>query len=420
MTDQVSMAELPSWLRDNLGSSHPQAERERDKLCSEIGRAIDSLRDLCTQLARKAEQDMETKRDNRAQYRAAKAITRLATILPDMCKDFNIPEQKNSVNLRNLQRDTSKLASEAARTREEWLRQIRPYHILDMMTLGGNIDKLRRLSDELHAFLMGRGTVLRSLEEIDGKLDSLTKLQAAKELAMSQRKAVEERIDDAERTDETLRAQLKTIRANPKMMRFLQYDSELRKLRGELLRTGFSRLGRPIKKLTSISERGDYPLPIEVREAAREYVIKPFATFLSEGDGYPRLKSLMQALSASVSSGKLALKQREAKKVIERSDQVVAENSLAQIHANAKKAKLTYDQCLSDPETEALVQQLREIRKKGKANKNSLDELRRELERAVANEHQAEEQINALVKEIQGLAKKLTGSEMMLQLAQAA
>ncbi|HXZ90759.1 MAG TPA: hypothetical protein VEG61_06835 [Candidatus Dormibacteraeota bacterium] len=419
MTDQIPTAKLPSWMRNTLGSNLSQAERERDKLTSEIGRATDSLRDFCSQLARKAEQDMETKRDNRAQYRAAKAIARLTAILPDMCKDFNVPEQKKSVNLRNLQRDTSKLASEAARTREEWLRQIRPYHILDMMTLGGNIDKLRRLSEELHTFLMGRGALLRSLEEIDGKLESLNKLQAAKELAMSQRKMVEERIEEAERTDQTLRNQLKSIRANPKMIRFLEFDSELRKLRSELLRTGFSRLGRPIKKLISISERGDYPLPIEVRETAREYVSKPFATFLSEGDGYPRLKSLMRALSASVSSGKLALKQREAKKVIERSDQVVAEDSLAQTHANARKAKLAYDQCLSDPETEVLVGQLREVRKKGKANKNSREELRAELERAVANEHQAEEQINALVKEIQSLAKKLTGSEMTLQLAQS-
>jgi len=420
MTDQVSAAKVPSWLRNNLGSSLTQAERERDKLSSEIGRAIDSLRDFCSQLGRKAEQDMETKRDNRAQYRAAKAIARLTAILPDMCKDLSIPEHKDSTNLRNLQRDTSKLASEAARTREEWMRQIRPYHILDMMTLGGNIDKLRRLSDELHAFLMGRGSLLRSLEEIDVKLESLTKLQAAKEAAMSQRRAVEEKITEAERTDETLRAQLKSIRASPKMVRFLEFDSELRNLRSELLRTGFSRLGRPIKKLISISERGDYPLPIEVRETAREYATKPYATFLSEGDGYPRLKSLMQALSASVSSGKLALKQREAKKVIERSDQVVAEDSLAQIHESARKAKLAYDQCLSDAETEALVQQLRQIRKKGKANKNSLDELRGELDRAVSNENQAEGQINSLVKEIEGLAKKLTGSEMKLQLAPSA
>jgi len=418
MTDQVPTTKLPGWLRSNLGSSLSQAERERDKLTSEIGRAMDSLRDFCKQLGTKAEQE-ETKRDNRAQYRAAKAIVRLTTILPDMGKDFTIPEQKNSTTLRNLQRGTSKFASDAARTREEWLRQIRPYHILDMMTLGGNIDKLRRLSDELHNFLMGRGAILRSLEEIDGKLESLTKLQVAKDSATAQRKAEEERIAEAERTDQTLRAELKTVRTNPKVVRILEFDSELRRLRDELLRTGFSRLGRPIKKLISISERGEFPLPIEVRETAREYANKPFATFLSEANGYPRLKKLMQALSASVSSGKLSLKQREAKKVTERSDQVVAADSLAQIHANAKKAKAAYDECLTDPETKTLVEQLRQIRRRGKANKDSLDELRSDLQRAVTNEHQAEEQITALVKEIQGLAKKLTGNELTLQLPAA-
>jgi hypothetical protein len=417
MTDQVPVANLQSWLRIALGSGLSQAERERDKLTSEIERAVNSLRDFCSQLAGKAEQDMETKRDNRAQYRAAKAIARLTAILPEMCKDFTVPEQRNSTNLRNLQRDTSKLASEAARTREEWLRQIRPYHIIDMMTLGGNIDKLRRLGDELHTFLMGRGTLLRSLEDIDAKLESLTKLQAAKDLAASQRKNVEEKIKEAAQADETLRSQLQSVRANQKMVRFLEIDSELRKLRSELLRTGFSRLGRPIKKLISISERGDYPLPTEVRETAREYARKPFTTFLSEGDGYPRLKSLMEALSGAVSSGKLALKQREAKKVIERSEQVVTENSLSQIHESARKTKVAYDQCLSDNETETLVQEQREIRKKGKANRTLLEEYRAELERAVENESQTEEEISSLLREIQGLARKLTGTDLTLQLA---
>ena len=417
MTDRVPTADLPDWLRDALGSNLSQAEREREKLTSEIGRGVDSLRDFCSQLARKAEQDMETKRDNRAQYRASKAVARLTTILPDMCKDFIIPEQKNSNNLRNLQRETSKLASEAARTREEWLRQIRPYYIIDMMTLGGNIDKLRRLSDELHNFLMGRGAVLRSLEDIDQKLEALSKLQAAREATLAQRKIVEERIKESEQTDETLRKRLKDVRVNQKMMRFLEIDAELRKLRSELLRTGFSRLGRPIKKLISISERGDYPLPIEVREAAREYARKPFTTFLSEEDGYPRLKSLMEALSGAVSSGKLALKQREAKKVIERSERVVRENSLSQIHETARKSKLAYDQCVADTETGALVQEQREIRKKGKANHALLLELRAGLERAIENEHQADEQIASLLKEIQSLARKLTGSDVTLHLS---
>jgi len=67
MTNQVAVSKLQDWLRKSLGSNLSQAERERDKLVSEIKRGVDSLKGFCDQLIRKAEQDMETKRDNRAQ-----------------------------------------------------------------------------------------------------------------------------------------------------------------------------------------------------------------------------------------------------------------------------------------------------------------------------------------------------------------
>jgi hypothetical protein len=405
-------------MRHSVSSSLTQAEREREKLVSEIGRGVNSLREFCAQLAHKAEQDMEAKRENRPQFRAAKAVARLTTIIPGMCKDFNIPTTRESTSLRGLQRETSKLASEATRTREEWLRQIRPYYILDMMTLGGNIDKLRRLGDELHNFLMGRGALLRSLEELDEKLSSLKKSQASKEIATSQRHLIEEKLAETNRTGSSLKAQFDDIRRNPKIAQFLEIDVELRKLRSELIRTGFSRLGRPMKKLMSISERGDYALPVDVRESAKEYVRKPFATFLTEEDGYPRLKSVMSALSRAVSTGKLALKAREAKKVVERSEQIVSGNSLKKIHENARERKRVYDELLADPATAALVQQLKDLRKKGRENHALREEFKTELQRALDNEKRSDEQIHTILREIETFSRKVSGEDLRLQLSQ--
>jgi hypothetical protein len=417
MRNQVQVANLQDWLRKFLSNDVSQAERERDKLLAEIARALDSIAQFCGQLSGKAEQDMESKRDHRAQYRAAKAVARLTSIIPEMCKDFGVPTANDSTSLRNLQRETSKLASDAARTREGWLRQIRPYYIIDMMTLGGNIDKLRRLGDELHNFLIGRGSILRSLEELNEKLDSLSKIKALKDSASSQRRSVERRIGETEQVDRSLRDQVEAIRENPKIKEYVQVDAELRALRSELIHTGFSRLGRPLKKLISISERGDYPLPVDVREGAKEYIKKPFATFLAEESSYPRLKSVMLALSRGVSSGKLALKQREAKKVIERTEQVVSENSLAKIHEKSKERKRTYDKFLADQETADLVRRLRDLRQKGRANRNAQGELRAELRRAIENERRYDEQANSLLKDIEAFSRKLSGADVELQLS---
>ena len=416
MTDQVSTSELLEWLRRSLSSELSQAERERDKLTAEITHALNSVNDFCGQLSRKAEKDMESKRENRAQYRAAKAVSRLAAIIPEMCKDFSVPTEKNSSAIRNLQRETSKLATEASRTRETWLRQIRPYYIIDMMTLGGNIDKLRRLSDELHNFLQGRGTLLRSMEDLTQKLDSLSKLRGWKDAASSQTQSVKEKLTETEQLNSSLRNQVHEIRQNPKVKEYMQLDSELRALRSDLIRTGFSRLGRPLKKLNSLSERGDFPLPIDVRESAREYARKPFATFLREETGYPRLKAVMSALAKAVSSGKLALKQREANKVTERTDQVVSKDSLAKIHERSLEAKRRYDQLIADTETAALVNKLRKLRQEGKSNRARHEELIAELQRTTSNEKRLEEQIESSLRDIEAFSRKQTETDVKVQL----
>ena len=400
-----------------MSSELSHAERERDKILSEVARALELLPQNCSQLSHKAEEDMEMKRDNRAEYRAAKAVVRLTGIITDMCQSITIGSSKDSGSLRNLQREISKLASDAARSREEWLRQIRPYYIIDMMTLGGNVDKVRRLGEELHNFLMGRGSLLRSLEELNEKLDSLTKLRGSMESTVSQRQSLEQRIEETEQRERKLRAEVGGIRENPKMKEYVQIDSELRELRSELLRTGFSRLGRPLKKLISISERGEYPLQIDVRESAKEYAKKPFTTFLKEEDGYPRLKGVMSALSNAVSGGKLALKQREAKKVIERNEQVVGGESLAKIHSKAKELKHTHDGLLVDRETADLVQRLKEVRQNGRTNHTLQKELRTDLRRTLENERRLDEQIGLLLREIEVFVRKFSGTTPRLQLA---
>ena len=315
MAEQVPISKLNDWLRKSLSSELAQAERERDKVTSEISRALESITQTCSQLSEKATRDMEEKRENRAEYRAAKAVVRLTALISDMCKLIVITESNDNASLRTLQRQTSKVASDAAVARQDWLRQIRPYYIIDMMTLGGQIDKVRRLGEALHTYLVGRGTLLRSLEELNEKLNSLSKLQLSKESASSQRISLEQRITETEQEEQRLRAGAQEIRENPRMKEYIHVDSELRALRSELLRTGFSRLGRPLRKLISISERGDYPVPLDVREQAKEYAKKPFTTFLKEEDGYPHLKAVLRALSNAVSSGKLHLNNEKPRKL---------------------------------------------------------------------------------------------------------
>jgi ribosomal protein S8 len=416
MNEQVPVSRLQDWIKKSLSSELAQAEREREKITSELSRALESISQMCNQLSQKAERDME-KRENRAEYRAAKAVVRLTEVISGMRQSIVFPSSKDTVSLRNLQRQASKIGSDAAAARQEWLRQIRPYYIIDMMTLGGQIDKVRRLGEELHTFLVGRGSLLRSLEELNAKLSSLSKLELSKESTSTQRQSLELRLQEVEQEEQKLRSDAQKIRENPRMKEYFAVDQELRTLRGELVRTGFSRLGRPLRKLISVSERGDYPLPIDVREKAKEYANKPFTTFLKEDDAYPHLKAVLTALSNAVSTGKIALKQREAKKVLERTQQAVEGGFLMDLQTKSKSLKHTYDQLLADPEATALVQQLRELRKKGRANHTVRVELQNELQRTVDLETKLAEQIALQLKNIEAFVKELAGTSPKLELA---
>ncbi len=412
---QVEIEELEEWLRHTLASRISQAEKERDKLLAEIVKSLNALPEYCKQLSKKAEQDMESKHDNRAQYKAAKTLSRLTTLIADICKSVNLTSERDTVSLRALQRELSKTASEGAHIRGEYLNQIRPFYIIDTMTLGGNVDKLRRLSDELHNFLMGRGGVLKSFEDLDEKLKSINKIRSTRDSISAQRKTVEEKLAEVTNTDELLRKQVDQIRQNQKMREYIRIDEELRNLRVELLRTGFSRLGRPLRKLASLSERGSYPLPLEVRESTKEYLRRPFMTFINEQEGYPKLKSVMSALSHAVSSGKLALKQREAKKVTDRSEEVVSHNSLLAIQTNAKDLKQKYDKFMIDPETASLVEEMKSLRQKGRANLKLKNDLDDELRRTGEIETKANDQISVLTEEIEDFSSKLAGVEVKVQ-----
>ena len=413
--NSVQTSQLREWLQKSLSTKISQAERERDKIVAEISKALISIPEFCSQLSRKAEEDMETKRENRAQFKSAKALGRLTTIIPDMCKSVTIPQAKDSVSLRTLQREISKLASDGSRVRADWLRHIRPFYIIDMMTFGGNIDKLRRLGEELHAHLQGRGLILRSFEQLDEKLKALEKLQTIKDSVTAQRETIAKRLADAESEEKSLRAEINQIKQNRKMKEYIAVEGQLRTLRVELLRIGFSRLGRPLRKLVSVSERGDYPIAIDIRDSLKEYIKKPFTTFLKENDGYPQLKRILTTLSAAVESGKMALKPREAKKVSDRSEDIVSGNSLASIHIQAKELKRTYDQHLADPEVASQVLRLRELRQRGRSNHGLQVELRAEAQRVSESERKAAEQITNLVEDIEQFSSKLTGVSVNIQ-----
>jgi hypothetical protein len=148
---------------------------------------------------------------------------------------------------------------------------------------------------------------------------------------------------------------MESLVGNPKIAELRKIDNRMRELRGELLASGFRRLGRPLRKLEAMAGRGEYPMAPEVREKLSEYLKRPFTTFIHEKDGYPSLKSVLKDMRQAVERKKLLLKQREERKVLERVDNVADKGSLDKVHHEATRLLSERRKYLQDPECRELV-----------------------------------------------------------------
>jgi hypothetical protein len=354
MEPAVRVDELEPWLKDALRVQISNVDKAIEKAKSDVDSQVSSLKEVAVDLIAKSERDMEKKTD-RAAYKAAKAVGRMCLELQDLLA-VNVPQDCHSYEgLKQFSDTTAKLATNALNVRNRWIGHIRPYYILDTMSLNASIDKLRRLGEHAWGLFGKDGGLLRRLEEIHTRVEKIQELVKSTEKQVAERNRVADeagslapRILEAER-------QMESVAGNPKIAELRKIDNRLRELREELLASGFRRLGRPLRKLEAMAGRGEYPMAPEVREKLAEYLKRPFATFIHEDDGYPYLKSVLRDMRKAVERRKLVLKQREERKVFERIDNVVEKNSLDRIHHEATVLLSERRKYLQDPECSELV-----------------------------------------------------------------
>jgi len=349
MEDTVSPKELDAWVREALRVQINTAEKAARKARSDVDAQVASLKEVVTDLLRKSEKASTEKRDDRAAYKAARAVGRMCLELQDLLSASLPGDPQSYEGLKQFSDVTARLANDSARIRDKWVRHIRPYYILDMISLSSGIDKLRRLGDQTWEVFSKEGSMLHRLEEIHSKVQKIDELERSLRQQLDERNQVIEEIKRLEPQISEAEHLIESLATDPKIAGLKKTDNRLKELRGELLTSGFRRLGRPLRKLEAMASRGEYPVPPEVREKLSEYLKRPFTTFIHEAEGYPFLKSVLRSMRNAIERRKLLLKQREERKVLERIENVTEKGILDRIHREATALLTERRRYLQDP-----------------------------------------------------------------------
>jgi hypothetical protein len=418
MEDVVRPDELESWLRDTLRTQIVSTNKAIEKNKTDIEAQVSSLKEVALDLTTKSEKDSTEKRNDRAVYKAARAVNRMCLELQELLTAHSSADPHSYEGLKQFSDATTRLSSDAAKVRERWIGQVRPYYILDMMSLNASIDRLRRLGEQAWELFSKDGSLLRGIEEAHTRVQKIQDLEKSMQKQMAECKhltdeagSISPQIADAER-------QIELLVATPEIAELRKIDGRMRELRGDLLTVGFRRLGRPLRKLEAMAARGEFPMAPEVRDKLAEDLKRPFTTFIHEEDGYPSLKSILKNMEQAIERKKLLLKQREERKVLERIDNVAEKNSLDGIHQEATKLLRERKTHLQDPTCLELVRTYRQKKQELKGLQAQNTDLERRSKLLSEKTETLRESLVQFTKDTEQLIEKLTKKPVKIELEQ--
>jgi len=412
----ISLNQLEPWLSKELEEYFRTIDKETSSFQKNLDLALRDLKETCDDILKKSERDMVERKKEPAFYRAARAANRMSREISDTLSATVVRADRSYQGLKNFHDDVEKLLTSASRTRDEWVSQIRPYYILDMMSLNGSIDKLKRLTNSLREFQSKKAPTLRAVEEIYAKITQIEELRREDEASNQTIVDLKKRLSEIEEASIDKRNAYRKIMEDQRIRTLLETERRLIELRGELTSSGLSHLGRPLRKFLSTVERGEFFLQPEYKQPITDYLNAPLRTFLKEKEGYPVLKMILSNVQKVVQDKKLGIREKKAKKVLAQIDAIVNKNSLDRIYAQGSRLIAQRREELANPSVSEMYRQRVLIRKELAELKRRKSEILKRIQGIEEEAKMREGQIREHMMLIERRVKEATGKQITINM----
>ncbi len=420
MSDQemsISLNQLEGWLHKELEEYFRATNKERSSFQRTLDLALRDLRDACNDILKKSEKDMIERKREPAFYRAARAANRMSREISETLSAAAVKADSSYQGLKNFYEDVEKLFASASKTRDQWTPQIRPYYILDMISLNGSIDRLKRLINNLREFQSKKVPTLKAVEEIHAKIAQIEGLRREDETSNRMIIDLKNRLTEIEDALIEKQNAYQKIIGDQRIRRLLETERRLIELRAELTASGLSHLGKPLRKLLSAIERGEFFLSPEYKQSIVDYLNAPLHTFLKEEEGYPVLKMVLLNVQKAIQDKKLGIDEKKARKVLAQIEAIVDKHSLDRILEEGRRLIAQRKEELANKNVLEMYRERVSMRKELGELKRRKGEILKHMdgieEEARTRERQMREQLILIEKRIE----EATGKQITINIA---
>ncbi len=363
----TTSTEAKHWLENQtttvLTPVHAQAKKLRD----DMDLQIQALSDVSKQLFDVSNKEIEKR--NMKLYNRARALNKLARLFLDRFKKLAPPEDVSYDTINRYSTETQKVLMVTDIDLKNWFPRISPFFIMDRRKFLQIYEKAKQSYNNLNDYLTKEYIKTKTLEEALHQLNDLqsiekqlSNLQEDKDSIKNERMPLEQEISELEQKI----ADLTTAGPIDKLN---LVNQEIENLNNEL-KNNLRHLQKPFIKMQALATSGGGGgiTPDELQKI-NQYLENPFEALVTEPDGYPTLKGILEKLQGMLEKDTLKLKSDKQRKAEQLAEEILKNDSLATVQVRCAEMAAKRNSLVASAKMDEIKQNISQYQ-------DQLDQLR--------------------------------------------
>jgi predicted nucleic acid-binding Zn-ribbon protein len=376
---QIPLADLKEWLQRETAPLIKPLKDKGKSLLDEIKGRLDDVREMGDRIF--VNSDKEMQKGSPKTYRCAKAANKMSKNISNIISQVVISDDISYENFRLLLVDLKKAFAAIEYERRVWYPRISPYFILDRRKLDITIKRAEDSIRELRSFLFQKYVKAKTAENTLTVIDKLSQQLEEAETIQKRRRQTETSIKLLEKRIQENEHKIGLIQNKAELNELSSLEDKIRDLR-EKVKYNLRHLQKPFYKMKNLARSSQVALPPDEARKLEQYMNDPFEALISEEEGHPMLKRILQRVDDAIRSGKLKLKAARLRKAREQIDNIFKKDSLNPLQHEckvtiSKRKQLLTSQTVATTRRE--LEQLQALLQNLKREKKSIDSKMRSL-----------------------------------------
>lgn len=373
-TQFQSTLEVKRWLEDQTATTITPVQTQAKKLKDDMNTALQTVEDISKLLLENSAKEIEKR--NMKTYNRARALNKLAHLFLDRLKKISPPEQISYDTVSRYTQETQKVIMVTEIDIRNWFPRISPFFIMDRRKFLAVYEKAKQTYNALNDFVTKEYIKTKTLEEtflLINELQTVEKqliaIQEEKEATKNERIPLEKEIAELEQKIEDLQTKGPIDKLN-------MINAEIENLSNELKNT-LRHFQKPFIKMQALSTQGGGGgVRPDMLSKINQYLDNPFEALVTERDGYPMLREILEKLEALLAEDSLKLKPDKARKAEQSVNEVLHKNSLDSLQLRCREMVSNRDQLLASSKMDEIKRNLIQFQEQVdmlKARKTSIE-----------------------------------------------